>query len=267
MKLKKILGLTLVGVISSALLVGCSSGGTEEDKTIKVGASPTPHAEILEVVKPLLEEKGYKLEVVEFDDYVLPNTSLADGELDANFFQHIPYLEETNKEKDLKLTYTAKVHIEPMGIYSEKHDSLDDLKEGAKVSVPNDGTNEARALKLLANNGIIEVADKELITAKDITKNPKNIEVVEVDAAQVPSTLQDVDFAVINTNVALNVNLNPTKDALVIESNDSPYTNVLACREDNKDDEKINVLTEALTSDEVRTFIKEKYKGSIVPTF
>lgn len=267
MKLKKLLGLTLVGVISSALLVGCSSGGKEEDKTIKVGASPTPHAEILEVVKPLLEEKGYNLEVVEFDDYVLPNTSLAEGELDANFFQHIPYLEQMNKEKDLKLTYTAKVHIEPMGIYSEKHDSLDDLKEGAKISVPNDATNEARALQLLAKNGIIEVADKELITAKDITKNPKNIEIVEVDAAQVPSTLQDVDFAVINTNFALNVNLNPTKDALVIESSDSPYANILVCREDNKDDEKIKVLTEALTSDEVRTFINDKYKGSIVPTF
>lgn len=267
MKLKKLLGLTLVGVISSALLVGCSSGGKEEDKTIKVGASPTPHAEILEVVKPLLEEKGYNLEVVEFDDYVLPNTSLAEGELDANFFQHIPYLEQMNKEKDLKLTYTAKVHIEPMGVYSEKHDSLDDLKEGAKISVPNDATNEARALQLLAKNGIIEVADKELITAKDITKNPKNIEIVEVDAAQVPSTLQDVDFAVINTNFALNVNLNPTKDALAIESSDSPYANILACREDNKDDEKIKALTEALTSDEVRTFIEEKYQGSIVPTF
>ena len=267
MKLKKLLGLTLVGVISSALLVGCSSGGKEEDKTIKVGASPTPHAEILEVVKPLLEEKGYNLEVVEFDDYVLPNTSLAEGELDANFFQHIPYLEQMNKEKDLKLTYTAKVHIEPMGIYSEKYESLDDLKEGAKISVPNDATNEARALQLLASNGIIEVADKELITAKDITKNPKNIEIVEVDAAQVPSTLQDVDFAVINTNVALNVNLNPTKDALVIESSDSPYANVLACRQEDKESDKIKALNEALTSDEVRTFIEENYKDSIIPAF
>ena len=266
MKLKKILGLTLVGIIGSSLLVGCSSNG-KEDKTIKVGASPTPHAEILAVVEPLLEEKGYKLDVVEFDDYVLPNTSLAEGELDANFFQHIPYLEQMNKEKDLKLTYTAKVHIEPMGIYSEKYESLDDLKEGAKISVPNDATNEARALQLLASNGIIEVADKELITAKDITKNPKNIEIVEVVAAQVPSTLKDVDFAVINTNVALNVNLNPTKDAIVIESSDSPYANILVCREDNKDEEKVKALTEALTSDEVRTFIEEKYQGSIVPTF
>lgn len=266
MKLKKLLGLTLATVVSASLFVGCSQT-SKEDKTIKVGASPTPHAEILEVVKPLLKEKGYELEIVEFDDYVLPNTSLAEGELDANFFQHIPYLEEMNKEKDLNLTYTKKIHIEPMGIYSEKNKSLDDLKDGAKISVPNDATNEARALQLLANNRIIEVADKELITAKDITKNPKNIEIVEVDAAQVPSTLQDVDFAVINTNFALNVGLNPTKDAIVIESNDSPYVNILACREDNKDSEKVKVLSEALTSDEVKTFIEEKYKGSIVPTF
>ena len=174
MKLKKLLGLALAGVVSASLLVGCSSSSAE-DKTIKVGASPTPHAEILEVVKPLLEEKGYNLEVVEFDDYVLPNTSLAEGELDANYFQHIPYLEETNEAKGLNLTYTAKVHIEPMGIYSNNFKSLDELKEGAKIAVPNDATNEARALQLLAKNGIIEVADEELITVKDIKSNPKNI--------------------------------------------------------------------------------------------
>lgn len=266
MKLKKLLSLTLAGVISASLLVGCSST-SGEDKTIKVGASPTPHAEILEVAKPLLEKQGYSLEVVEFDDYVLPNTSLAEGDLDANYFQHIPYLEQMNSEKDLKLTYTAKVHIEPMGIYSEKHDSLDDLAEGAKIALPNDATNEARALQLLAKNGIIEVADKELITAKDITKNPKNVEIVEVDAASVPSSLADVDFAVINTNYALNVDLNPTKDALAIESSDSPYVNILACREDNKDSEKVKALTEALNSKEVKSFIEEKYDGSIVPTF
>ena len=266
MKLKKLLSLTLAGVISASLLVGCSNQ-SGEDKTIKVGASPTPHAEILEVAKPLLEKQGYSLEVVEFDDYVLPNTSLAEGDLDANYFQHIPYLEQMNSEKDLKLTYTAKVHIEPMGIYSEKHDSLDDLAEGAKIAVPNDATNEARALQLLAKNGIIEVADKELITAKDITKNPKNVEIVEVDAASVPSSLADVDFAVINTNYALNVNLNPTKDALAIESSDSPYVNILACREDKKEKKKVKALTEALNSDEVKSFIEEKYDGSIVPTF
>lgn len=266
MKLKKLLGLTLSTVICASLFVGCSQT-SKEDKTIKVGASPTPHAEILEVVKPLLEEKGYELEIVEFDDYVLPNTSLDEGELDANYFQHIPYLEEMNKAKDLSLTYTAKVHIEPMGIYSDKNDSLDNIKDGAKISVPNDATNEARALQLLAKNGIIEIADKELITAKDITSNPKNIEIVEVDAAQVPATLPDVDFAVINTNYALNAGLNPTKNALAIESNDSPYVNILACREDNKDSDKIKALTEVLTSNEVKKFIEEKYEGSIVPAF
>ena len=266
MKLRKLLSLTLAGLISSALLVGCSTA-SGEDKTIKVGASPTPHAEILEVAKPLLEKEGYKLEIVEFDDYVLPNTSLAEGDLDANFFQHIPYLEEMNSEKDLNLTYTAKVHIEPMGIYSEKHKSLDDIKDGAKIAVPNDATNEARALQLLAKNNIIEVANKDLITAKDITKNTKNVEIVEVDAASVPSTLSDVDFAVINTNYALNVDLNPTKDALAIESSDSPYANILACREDNKDSEKIKALTKALNSDEDKKFIEEKYKGSIVSAF
>ncbi|MEG0856724.1 MAG: MetQ/NlpA family ABC transporter substrate-binding protein [Terrisporobacter sp.] len=266
MKLKKLVGLTLVGIISTSLFVGCSKN-SQEDKIIKVGASPTPHTEILEVTKPILEKEGYTLEIVEFDDYVLPNTSLAEGELDANYFQHIPYLEGMNSEKDLKLTYTTKVHIEPIGVYSKKHKSLDKIENGAKISVPNDGTNEARALQLLAKNGIIEVADKELITAKDITKNPKNIEIVEVDAAQVPSTLEDVDFAVINTNFALNVGLNPTKDALVIEESDSPYVNILATREDNKDNEKIKVLSKALNSQEVKDFIEEKYEGSIVPAF
>ena len=267
MKLKKLLSLTLAGVISTSLLVGCSSSSAKDDKTINVGASPTPHAEILEVVKPILEKQGYKLNVVEFDDYVLPNTSLAEGELDANYFQHIPYLEETNEAKDLNLTYTAKVHIEPMGIYSSKFKSLDDLAKGAKIAVPNDATNEARALQLLADNKIIEIADDELVTVKDITSNPKNVEVVELDAAQVPASLSDVDFAVINTNFALNSGLNPTKDAIAIENGDSPYANILACREDNKDDKKIKALSEALNSDEVRTFIEEKYKGSIVPAF
>ena len=266
MKLKKLLGLTLVGVIGLVSLVGCSSE-VKEDKTIKIGASVTPHAEILEAVKPLLEDKGYTLEIVEFDDYILPNTSLAEGELDANFFQHVPYLEQMNKEKNLNLTYTVKVFISPIAMYSEKNDSLDDLKEGAKISVPNDATNETRALQLLASNGIIELADKEIVTAKDITKNPKNIEIVEVVAAQVPSTLKDVDFAVINTNVALNANLNPAKDAIVIESSNSPYANVLACRQEDKESDKIKALNEALTSDEVRIFIEENYKDSIIPAF
>lgn len=266
MKLKKLGKLLLLGTLALGLLTGCS-GGESDDKTIKVGASPTPHAEILEAAQPLLEEKGYKLEIVEYDDYVLPNDGLADGSLDANYFQHIPYLEATISEKDYDLTYCAKVHIEPMGIYSNKIKSLDDIEEGAKVSVPNDSTNEARALQLLAANGLIEVKEGELVTAKDITKNPKNLEIVEVDAAQVPSTLDDVAIAVINTNFALNVGLNPTKDAIVIESSESPYVNIVAIRTEDKDSEKIKALTEALNSDEVKKFIEEKYQGAIVPVF
>ena len=266
MKLKKLGKAILLGTLVVGLLTGCS-GGSKEDKTIKVGASPTPHAEILEAAKPVLEKEGYELEVVEYDDYVLPNDALADGSLDANYFQHIPYLNATIEEKDYDLTYCAKVHIEPMGVYSKKLKSLDEVKDGAKVSVPNDSTNEARALQLLAANGLIEVKDGELITAKDITKNPKNIEIVEVDAAQVPSTLDDVDLAVINTNYALNVGLNPTKDAIVIEDSNSPYVNVVAIRTEDKDSDKAKALQKALNSDEVKKFIEDKYDGSTVPAF
>lgn len=265
MKLKKLSKALVITTLAVGLLTGCSS--SKEDKTITVGASATPHAEILEAAKPVLEKEGYTLEVKEYDDYVLPNDALADGSLDANYFQHIPYLEETVKEKGYDLTYCAKVHIEPMGIYSNSINNLDDLKDGDKVSVPNDSTNEARALKLLAKQGLIEVKDGELITVKDITKNTKNLEFVEVDAAQVPSTLDDVAIAVINTNYALNVGLNPTKDALAIENSDSPYVNVVAIRKEDKDSDKAKALTKALNSDEVKKFIEEKYDGSIVPAF
>ena len=266
MTLKKLAKVLLVSTLAVGLLTGCSSGKNDE-KTIVVGASSTPHAEILEAAKPILEKDGYTLKVKEYDDYVLPNQALADGSLDANYFQHVPYLEETVKQKGYDLTYCAKVHIEPMGIYSNKVKKLDEVKDGDKVAVPNDSTNEARALKLLAKQGLIEVKDGELITVKDITKNPKNLEFVEVDAAQVPSTLDDVAIAVINTNYALNVGLNPTKDALAIESSESPYANIVAIRTEDKDSEKTKALTKALNSDDVKKFIEEKYNGSIVPAF
>ncbi|HFL3590972.1 TPA: MetQ/NlpA family ABC transporter substrate-binding protein [Clostridioides difficile] len=263
MKLKKLLSVALVSAIAISA-VGCSN---KEDKKILVGASSNPHAKILEVAKPLLKEKGYDLEVKIFDDYVLPNTALDEGSLDANFFQHVPFLEETVKEKGYKLTYTSKVHIEPMGFYSEKVKSLDELKDGAVIAVPNDATNGARALKLLAKNKLIEVKDGELITKKDITKNPKNIVIKEMNAEQLPTVLKDVDGAVINSNYALTANLNPTKDAIVIESSDSPYVNIIACRENNKDSDKIKALSEAMNSKEVKKFIQDEYKGSIVPAF
>lgn len=266
MKFKKLVTLALTSVVALSI-VGCSNASADNDKTIIVGASSTPHAEILEVVKPKLEEQGYKLEIKVMDDYVIPNTGLAEGSLDANYFQHVPYLEQTIEEKNLGLTYTAKIHLEPIGFYSEKVKSFDEIENNAKIAIPNDVTNGARALKLLADNGIIEVKDGEDITVKDITSNPKNVEIVEMNAEMIAATLSDVSGAVINTNYALSADLNPKKDAIALESIDSPYANILACREDNKDSDKIKVLTEALTSDEVKDFIEEKYDGSIIPSF
>jgi D-methionine transport system substrate-binding protein len=276
MKIKKVLTLTL-SLLLTASMIGCSpakgddkedtKAASKEDKVITVGATANPHAEILEEAKPLLKEKGYDLNIKVFNDYVLPNTALDEGSLDANFFQHIPYLEVTVKEKGYKLTYTSKVHLEPMGFYSEKLKDIKDIADGSTIAVPNDPTNGARALKLLADNGVIKVKDAELITKNDITENPKNIKIKEMNAEQLPTVLKDVDGAVINTNYALNANLNPLKDALAIESKDSPYSNILACREDNKDSEKIKALSDALNSKEVKAFIEEKYQGSIIPAF
>lgn len=264
MKLKKLLTVAL----SSAILVsvvGCSKG-TDNNKIV-VGASSSPHAEILEVIKPQLEEQGYELEIKVFDDYILPNTALDEGSLDANYFQHVPYLKETIKEKGYKLTYTEKVHLEPIGLYSDKVKSLDEIKENSTIAIPNDPTNGARALKLLADNGLISIKDGELISIKDIVKNPKNLEIKEMNAEQLPTVLKDVEGAVINTNYAISAKLNPIKDAIVIESTDSPYSNILAVREDNKDSEKIKALSKALTSKEVKEFIEKEYQGSIIPSF
>lgn len=275
MKAKKILTGVLIGFLTLGLVAcGQKGGGNEEkksagdDKTIVVGATPNPHAEILqEAVKPLLEKEGYKLDVKIFNDYVLPNEGLNEGSLDANYFQHIPYLEETVKAKGYKLTYTAKVHIEPMAIYSEKIKDIKDVKDGATVTIPNDPTNGARAIKLLEKAGLIKVKDVELPTVNDITENSKNLNVKEMDAPQLPTTLKDVDLSVINSNFALEAKLNPLKDSLFIEDKDSPYANIIAVREDNKDTDKIKALSKAVNSPEVKKYIEEKYKGAIIPTF
>ena len=271
MKFKKVLALAAVAVVSLGL-AACGSGkdsaGKSDDKVIVVGASANPHAEILnEAVKPILEKDGYKLEVKVFNDYILPNKGLSEKSLDANFYQHVPYLEEYNKKNNTDLTYTVKVHLEPMGVYSDKVKDLKELKDGALVAVPNDPTNESRALKLLAKEGVIKVADKEILTKNDITENPKKIEVKELAAEQLPTALKDVDAAVINSNYALQAKLNPTKDSIAIESKDSPYSNVIAVRADNKDSEKIKALSKAVTSPEVKKFIEEKYNGAIIPSF
>lgn len=267
--MKKIISLLLsVALIST--LSGCGAK-TEmvqtEEKIIKVGASPVPHKEILDVVKPLLEKDGYKLEIVEFTDYVTPNTALAEGQIDANFFQHVPYLQSFSTERKLDLDYTVKVHIEPMGLYSSKYKDLSELKDGAEIAIPNDPTNEARALRVLEKAGLLKLRDGDLVSKLDISENVKNFKITEIDAPQLPRVLNDVDAAVINSNYAIEANLNPTKDSLAIESKDSPYANVLAVRKEDKNKPSIVALSKVLNSPEVKKFIEDKYEGNIVPGF
>jgi D-methionine transport system substrate-binding protein len=275
-----ILSLGIVGV----LLTGCggkdsgsanekANAGSEKNlEVIKVGASITPHAEILRSVSDELEKQGYKLEVVEYNDYIIPNTALESGELDANYIQHLPYLEDFNKENGTHIVSVAAIHYEPFGIYAGKSDSLENLKEGAVIAVPNDTTNEARALLLLQDQGLIKLKENAGLTAtvKDIADNPKNFEIKELEAAQVPKTLQDVDVAAINTNYALEANLK-LSDALASEGADSlaakTYANIIAVKEGNENVEKIKALIDAVKSDKVKKFIEDKYEGAVVPVF
>lgn len=249
-----------------ALIVATSAFAA--NKTITVGVTPFPHKDIMLVVKGILAKQGYDLVIKEFTDYVTPNTALAEKSLNANFFQHIPYLDNTNKEKKLGLTWVAKIHIEPLGLYSLKIKKLGEIKKGAQIAIPNDATNCARALRLLEKNGLIKVKKGELITAKDITDNPKNIKIRELDAAQLPRTLQDVDAAVINTNFAVEAKLIPAKDAIIIEGKDSPYANVIAVRAADKNAPEIKALVKAATSKEVKAYInKVLVPKGIVPAF
>ncbi|MFZ6047972.1 MetQ/NlpA family ABC transporter substrate-binding protein [Pseudomonas sp. CR3202] len=239
--------------------------------TLKVAATPVPHAEILEFIKPQLAKEGVDLQVKVFTDYVQPNVQVAEGRLDANFFQHQPYLDEFNKARKtkVKLESVTGVHVEPFGAYSSKVKSLAELPEGAQVVIPNDATNGGRALLLLDKAGVIKLKDNTSITAtpKDIVENPKGIKIRELEAATLPRVLNQVDLALINTNYALEAKLNPTKDALVIEGSDSPYVNILVAREDNKNSADMQKLAAALHSPEVKKFIEEKYKGAVVPAF
>ncbi|MBT1172095.1 MetQ/NlpA family ABC transporter substrate-binding protein [Bifidobacterium sp. MA2] len=259
-------------------LAGCGNASTatssEDDKTITVAASPTPHAEILnKAVKPLLEKDGYKLEVKEFTDYVQPNTATEDGEVDANYFQHKPYLDNFNKEKGTHLVSVEAVHFEPFGLYPGKTSSLKDLADGATVAVPNDATNEARALLLLQDAGLIELKDPEDINAtpKDISSNPKNLQFKELEAAVVPTVIKDVDIAALNGNYAIQAGFDPTKDALETEKADGlaakTYANILVVKKGNENTAKTKELKKALTSSEVRDYINDNYKGAVVPVF
>ena len=262
--MKKIIVVTLV--VSLLLLGGTLQAAAQ---TLKVGATPRPHAEILNLIKPDLEKVGIELKVIEFTDYVQPNLALAEGELDANYFQHIPYLETFSQDHRLDLTYIAKVHIEPMGAYSQKIKQIDEIGKGARIAIPNDSVNGGRALMLLAENGLIELDPAAGITATvlDITSNPKSLKFSELEAAQLPRVLPDVELAIINTNYALEADLAPLKDALFIEGSESPYVNVLAVRQSDTQRQDLAKLTEALLSDKVRDFLLEEYGGAVVPAF
>ncbi|MFJ4345079.1 MetQ/NlpA family ABC transporter substrate-binding protein [Pseudomonas sp. NPDC089401] len=236
---------------------------------LTVAATPVPHAEILNFVKPQLAKEGVNLKVKEFTDYIQPNVQVAEKRLDANFFQHQPYLDEFNKAKGTSLVSVAGVHIEPLGVYSTKIKKLDELPSGATVVIPNDATNGGRALLLLDKAGVIKLKDNKniLSTVKDVAENPKNVKFRELEAATIPRVLTQVDAALINTNYALEAKLNPEKDALAIEGSDSPYVNILVARPDNKDSADMQKLAAVLHSPEVKQFITEKYKGAVVPAF
>ena len=291
--MKKSVSLLLTGALSLGLLAGCGSSGSAsqtaapagsdapapaessslEGTTLKVGATPAPHAEILEnVVKGLLAEQGITLDVVTFNDYIQPNTAVENGELDANYFQHITYMNQFNEDNGTHLVSAATVHYEPFGLYAGKTASLDELADGAQVAVPNDTTNEARALLLLQQEGLITLADGAGLSATkaDIAENPKDLDIVELEAAQVPSRLGDVDLAVINGNYALDAGLK-IADALAVESAEGEaaqaYANVLAVKEGREDDPAIQALVKALTSQEVKDYIEETYQGAVVPLF
>lgn len=252
-----------------AVLAAVLSLSAHANEKLVVGATPVPHAEILEFVKPALAKEGVDLKVKVFTDYVQPNVQVAEKRLDANFFQHQPYLDEFNKAKGTHLVSVAGVHLEPLGAYSNKLKKLDELPSGATVVIPNDATNGGRALLLLDKAGVIKLKDNTniLSTVKDITGNDKGLKFRELEAATIPRVLTQVDLALINTNYALEAKLNPEKDALVIEGSDSPYVNILVTREDNKDSDAVKKLVAALHTPEVKKFIEEKYKGAVKPAF
>ena len=252
--------------IAAALALSAGMAAAED---IKIGVSPGEHAEILEQVAPIAAAKGRNLDIVEFSDYVVPNTALADGDLQANSFQHVPYLENQIKDRGFDLVVVGKTITTPMGVYSSKLKSLGDLAPGATVAIPNDPTNGGRALLVLAEQGLITVnPDAGLVpTPLDITGNPKNLEFAELDAAQLPRALQDADAAVINTNYALDAGLSPKNDAIAMEKADSPYANVIVVRAGDEGQPWVKTLVEAYHSPEIKSFIDTKYEGAVIPAW
>lgn len=307
---KRVLAVLLTGVLTAGILTGCGSaaedtaadaqaaeetpaeeeapaeesaeeaapaeseeaGGTAEEKgTITIAASPTPHAEILEAAKPILAEQGWNLEITVFDDYILPNQVVDSGELDANYFQHIPYLNEFNEQQGTQLVNAGGIHYEPFGIYPGTKKTLDEVADGDVIAVPNDTTNEARALLLLQDNGLITLKEGAGLTAtvQDIEENPHKLEIQELEAAQVPRVVGEVAYVVLNGNYALQAGFSVAKDSIAYESADSEaaktYVNVIAVKEGNENNEGIKALVDALKSDEIKQYINDNYDGAVIP--
>ncbi len=240
-----------------------------EAELLRIGLSPAPHAAIVEQIVPLLEAEGVKLEIIEYTDYVIPNNALAEGEIDANYFQHIPYFEDFITANKLDLENLGGVHIEPMGVFSTKINSLDELQDGDEVMIPNDPTNAGRALLLLQAQGVIKLKDGGSVTSTeaDVSENPKNLKFTALEAAAIPKSYEDVSIAVINGNYAIDNGLNPVEDSIAIEGKDSPYVNIVAVRKGDAQKEKFQKLIKALQSDIVKEFIEKTYDGSVVPAF
>ena len=269
--MKKLIAAALTGALVLGTVGTSVVFAADDDKTITVAASETPHSEILEAAKPILEEEGYDLEVTVFDDYVQPNEVVESGDFDANYFQHIPYLNSFNEEKGTHLVNAGGIHYEPFGIYPGTKSSLDDIADGDTIAVPNDTTNEARALLLLQDNGIIKLKDGAGLeaTVNDIEENPYNVEIVELAAEQVARVAEETSYIVLNGNYALQAGYSVAKDALAYETSDSEaaktYVNVIAVKEGNENSDKIKALVDVLKSDEIKDFINEKYDGAVIP--
>ena len=268
MKLKKLLSLALSTLLCVSL-VGCStsSSNSKDDKVIKVGATLVPGGELLEELKPLIEEKGYELEVVTFNDYVLPNESLNNGEIDANLFQHKPYLDEAVKSKGYEIMAGSKLYVCPAVLYSKKINSLDEFKDGDKIAISDNAASASKSLRYLESEGLITLAKGDIVGVNDITENPKNLEFVQLDVAQIPPSLEDVTAGFVDTTYAIPAGLSAEEDGIYTAPINDEYANLLAYRIEDKDSEKIKILEEVLTSDECRELIESKYKGIVIPVF
>lgn len=264
---KFILSISII-ILSLSFLTACDKSNTNEN-LIRIGLSPEPHGEIVELIEEDLKKEGITLEIVEFTEYIKPNLALNDNEIDANFFQHEPYLNNFNEERNLDLISIGGVHIEPMGLYSSKFKSIDEIKEASEIAIPSDVPNGGRALLLLEKFDLITLKDgvELLATENDIEENPKNLKFIPLDAAQLPRIVDDVDGAIINGNYAIESGLIPTKDSIILEGKDSPYANIVAIRKGEENQERFIKLMEVLQSNKVRKFIEEKYEGGVIPGF